>query len=103
MTPQPSWRMRVATAFGRHSRSLWRCIIGASWSMPLRYLTLLGQLAAVAAVTGGSIRLDVPLSTLLAAMSAGVLVGWLASLADRLAVEYCLFPAAKRFFTRTAP
>ena len=98
-----TWRLPVATAFGRHSRRVWRCIIGASWSLPLRYVTLLGQLAAVAAVTGVTLQLDAPAGTIATAMSAGVAVGWLASLADRLAVEYMLFPAAKRFFTRGAP
>jgi hypothetical protein len=55
-----SWRLRVATAFGRHSRRVWRCIIGASWSLPLRYVTLVGQLAAVAAVTGAGFAASRP-------------------------------------------
>lgn len=95
------WRTRVATCFGRHSRRVWRCVIGATWSLPLRYLTLAGQLAAIAMLPG--VSLYVPDGAMAQAMTAGVLIGWAASVADRLAVEYCLFPAVRRFFVKGEP
>lgn len=96
-----SWRLRIATCFGPHSRRVWRCVIGATWSLPLRYFTLAAQLAAIAAVPG--VQLRVPTSALLYAMSAGVLVGWVLSLLDRLAVEFALFPAVRRYFVGGKP
>jgi hypothetical protein len=93
-------RRQIATCFGRHSRRVWRCIIGATWSLPLRYITLAAQLAAIATLPGVSMHL--PAHGLVQALSMGVAIGWAASLADRLAVEYCLFPALRRFFVGQA-
>lgn len=89
-------RHAIATAFGRRSRPVWRAVIGASWTLPLRFPVLAGQLAAVAAVQDATQHTG-------AALAAGVAVGWAASLLDRLAVELALFPAVRRFFVKDAP
>ncbi len=96
MSTHMSARQAIATAFGRHSRPVWRAIVGASWTLPLRYVVLAGQLAAVTAAQSAQAH-PVLVAT------AGVAIGWLASLIDRLAVELAIFPAVKRFFVRGAP
>jgi hypothetical protein len=96
-----SARHTIATAFGRHSRPVWRAVVGASWTLPLRFAVLSGQIAAVAAVSSATGQLS-PAASASLALSAGVAVGWLASLADRLAVELAIFPAIRRFFVRDA-
>lgn len=53
-----NWRGAIANCFGRHSRRIWRCIVGASWALPLRYITMTAQLAVIASVPG--VLLQVP-------------------------------------------
>lgn len=95
-------RASIANAFGRHSRPVWRAVVGASWTLPLRYAVLSGQIAAVAAVSNATDQIS-PAASASLALSAGVAVGWAASLADRLAVELAIFPAIRRFFVKDTP
>ena len=52
MSPVRPLMHRVATAFGKHSRKVWRALVGATWSLPFRYITLGAQLAALSMVPG---------------------------------------------------
>lgn len=90
-------RTRVANAFGPHSRRVWRALVGATWSLPFRYITFGAQLAAMGLVSG--VVIDVPLSAVLQAMTAGVLVGWALRVVDNLVNEFVVFEQVKRFFT----
>jgi hypothetical protein len=91
-------REQIARAFGPHSKRIWRCIVGATWSLPLRYVTLYLQVAAMAAVLG--VSWQVPLTGGAVALSAGVAVGWAIRLADNLVNEYLIFPAVKSWFVK---
>ena len=90
----------IAHAFGAHSKKVWRCVIGATWSLPLRYVTLTLQVAAMGAVAGAVVH--IPAGAWLQVMSAGVAVGWAMRLADNLVNEYLIFESVKRFFTKPA-
>ena len=92
----PSLRYHIANLFGSHSRRVWRCLIGATWSLPLRYVTLALQVAAMGAVAGAVVH--IPAADWLQVMTAGVLVGWAMRLADNLINEYLIFEGVKRFF-----
>ena len=91
-----NWRHNIANCFGLHSRRVWRCLVGATWSLPLRYLTLSTQLAVMGFVPGVHIRM--PLEVLFATLSAGVVVGWALRVLDNLINEYIVFEAIKKFF-----
>lgn len=93
-----SLRRHIANLFGSHSRRVWRCVIGATWSLPLRYVTLALQLAAMGAVLGEVVH--IPSDDWMQVMSAGVLVGWAVRLADNLVNEYFVFEGVKRFFNQ---
>lgn len=74
-----------------------RAVVGASWSLPLRYVTFGAQLAALAMVPG--VAVHVPSGpTVVAAMSAGVLVGWALRVLDNLVNEFLVFEWIKRKF-----
>ena len=88
----------IAHAFGSHSKKVWRCVIGATWSLPLRYVTLALQIAAMGSVAGAVVH--IPAADWMQVMSAGVLVGWAMRLADNLVNEYFVFAGVKRFFTQ---
>lgn len=88
----------IAHAFGNHSKKVWRCVIGATWSLPLRYVTLTLQVAAMGAVAGAVVH--IPDGAWWQVMSAGVLVGWAIRLGDNLINEYFVFAGVKRFFTQ---
>jgi hypothetical protein len=93
-----SLRHHIANLFGSHSRRVWRCVIGATWSLPLRYVTLALQIAAMGAVAGAVVH--IPAADWMQVMSAGVLVGWVMRLADNLINEYLVFEGVKRFFNQ---
>lgn len=90
-------RHRIATCFGSHSRRVWRCLVGATWSLPLRYVTLSAQLLVMSQVPG--VGVHIPTAVMFATLSAGVAVGWLLRIADNLINEYLVFEAATRLFT----
>jgi hypothetical protein len=93
----PRIKHHIAHAFGTHSKKVWRCVIGATWSLPLRYVTLTLQVAAMGAVAGAVVH--IPDGAWWQIMSAGVAVGWAIRLADNLVNEYLVFKNVKRFFT----
>ena len=88
----------IAHAFGAHSKKVWRCIVGATWSLPLRYVTLALQVAAMGAVAGAVVH--IPAADWLQVMTAGVFVGWAMRLADNLVNEYLVFEGVRRFFVK---
>ena len=90
----------IAHAFGTHSKKVWRCVIGATWSIPLRFVTLTLQVAAMGTVAG--VVVHIPPGAWLHVMSLGVGVGWAMRLADNLLNEYFIFESVKRFFTQSA-
>jgi hypothetical protein len=74
-----------------------RAVVGATWSLPFRYITFGGQLAALALVPG--VVLHVPTGwAVVAAMTAGVLVGWGMRVLDNLINEFLVFEWIKRKF-----
>lgn len=89
-------KIRIATAFGPHSRKAWRAIVGATWSLPFRYITLGAQLSAMAMVPG--VVINIPIEVLLMGMTAGVLVGWSLRVIDNLINEFLVFKWIKQFF-----
>ena len=88
----------IAHAFGDHSKKVWRSVVGATWSLPLRYVTLTLQVAAMGAMAGAVVH--IPNGDWWQVMTAGVLVGWVMRLADNLINEYFVFAGVKRFFTQ---
>ena len=74
----------------------WRAVIGATWSIPLRYVTLSAQLASIALVTG--ISIDIPADLLFYALTAGVMTGWAIRLIDNLLNEFLVFEAIRKKF-----
>ena len=74
----------------------WRSVIGATWSIPLRYVTLSAQLASIALVTG--ISIDIPADLLFYALTAGVMTGWAIRLIDNLLNEFLVFEAIRKKF-----
>lgn len=77
-----------------------RAVVGASWSLPLRYITFGAQLAALAMVPG--VVVHVPSGpAAVAAMSAGVLVGWALRVLDNLVNEFLVFEWVKRKFFKS--
>lgn len=86
----------IANCFGAHSRRVWRCIVGATWSLPIRYLTLSAQLAAIGAAAGAVVH--IPPGVWLQAMSAGVAVGWAIRVIDNLLNEYVVFEVIRKCF-----
>lgn len=89
---------RVATAFGKHSRKVWRALVGATWSLPFRYITLGAQLAALSMVPG--VVLAVPMGVAMQALSVGVLVGWALRVLDNLLNEFLVFEWVKKVFMK---
>lgn len=75
-----------------------RSIIGATWSLPLRYLTLSAQIAAVMLVAGIDMQLET--GVLWAALTAGVLTGWALRVIDNLLNEFFVFAAILKFLQR---
>lgn len=90
-------KTRVANAFGPHSPRVWRALVGATWSLPFRYITLGAQLAAMGLVSG--VVVHVPAGTVALAMTVGVLTGWALRVLDNLINEFVVFEQVKRFFT----
>lgn len=95
---QGSIKARIANAFGTNSRKVWRAIVGATWSLPFRYITFGAQLAAMATVPG--VVVFVPLAAVVQALSVGVLVGWALRVLDNLINEFLVFEWIKNTFTQ---
>lgn len=74
-----------------------RALVGATWTLPLRYITLGAQLAALAMVPGVVVHVPAGWSVV-TAMSAGVLVGWALRVLDNLVNEFLVFEWIKRKF-----
>lgn len=74
----------------------WRAVIGATWSIPLRYVTLSAQLTSIALVTG--IGIDIPAGLLFYSLTAGVMTGWAIRLIDNLLNEFLVFEAIRKKF-----
>jgi len=75
-----------------------RSLVGATWSIPLRYVTLSAQLASVAYVAG--IEINIPSDVLFFALSAGVVTGWALRVIDNLLNEFLVFAAISQIFKR---
>lgn len=75
-----------------------RSIIGATWTLPLRYLTLSAQIAAVMLVSG--IEMQIETGVLWASLTAGVLTGWVLRMIDNLLNEFFVFAAIIKFLQR---
>ena len=67
---------------------VWRSIIGATWTLPIRFAVFSTQLAAFTLTPGTDVE----------KLLAGVAVGWTASVLDRLINEFHVYPALRRFF-----
>lgn len=89
-------KLHVANAFGTNSRKVWRAVVGATWSLPFRYITFGAQLAAMTMVTG--VVVSVPMDVFVQALSAGVLVGWALRVVDNLINEFLVFEWIKHVF-----
>ena len=74
-----------------------RAFVGATWTLPLRYITFGAQLAALAMVPGVVVQVPAGWSVV-TAMSAGVLVGWALRVLDNLVNEFLVFEWIKRKF-----
>jgi hypothetical protein len=78
---------------------LTRALVGATWSIPLRYITYGAQLSATAMVAG--VHIHVPMDAMLLAMTAGVMTGWALRVLDNMINEFLVFEWIKRrFFSR---
>lgn len=87
----------VSNAFGKHSRKVWRALVGATWSLPFRYITFGAQLSALKMVPG--VVIEIPLGWLMVAgMTLGVMVGWSIRVMDNLINEFLVFKWIKQFF-----
>jgi len=87
------WRPMFATMFGKQSNKVWRSVIGATWTLPLRFAVFAAQLAAYGLTPGSHAE----------KLLAGVAVGWAAAVVDRLVNEFGIYPAVRRFFVKGAP
>lgn len=84
-------RQKIANLFGKHSRKIWRSVIGALWSLPMRYITFPLQFTTALALISAGYSWFV-------AMSGGVVIGLIARLLDNLAVEFVVFETIKNWF-----
>ena len=79
-------------------RRVGRAVVGALWSLPLRFLTIPAIALAMIKANGGPLTdRDVWLWVVL---FSGIGASLLISLTDRLAVEFALFPALTRALKR---
>ena len=77
-------------------RRVCRATVGALWSVPLRLLTIPAIALAMIGANGGALSSDDV--WLWPVLLSGIGVSLLVSLADRLSVEFALFPALIKFF-----
>ena len=80
------------------SRRVMRAVVGATWSIPLRLFTIPAIAGAMVVAAGGSLALnDLWQPTV---VLSGVATSATLRLADNLAVEFAVFPATLKLFTR---
>jgi hypothetical protein len=89
-------RHRIANLFGKHSRRVWRSVLGAAWTYPARFVTLPAAMAAtglvdLSAFTAGQLA---------AGLAKGAAVATLLGLCQLLINEYVVFGAARKIFVR---
>lgn len=77
---------------------LTRCLLGALWSLPLRFLTVPAMFYAAMLVGGGAITPDNFNSPVV--ILSGAFVGVLLRFVDNLTVEYAIFPTVKKRILR---
>lgn len=86
--PKPAARIVIWRRVGR-------ALVGALWSLPLRFVTIPAIVLAMLKANGGTLsERDIWFWPVL---FSGIGVSMLVSVADRLAVEFALFPALMRF------
>lgn len=77
---------------------LTRCLLGALWSLPLRFFTVPAMFYAAMLVGGGAITPENYGSP--SVILSGAFVGVLLRFVDNLAVEYAIFPTVKKLILR---
>jgi hypothetical protein len=90
-----SSRRSISLLFGKHSRKVWRSIIGALWTYPFRLVTLPAAIAAT-----GLVDLSViPATELFSGIAKGAALGMVLMVAQLLVNEYVVFEYLSRWFT----
>lgn len=67
-----------------------KVIVGATWTLPIRFATYTAQLSATTAVYSGT-------DSQLLSLTAGVFVGWLIRVADNAINEFLVFERLARW------
>jgi hypothetical protein len=75
-----------------------RALLGAFWSLPLRFLTVPAMLYAGILAGGGSITADNFSDP--AVILSGVFVGVALRFVDNLTIEFAIFPATMKIITK---
>lgn len=78
-------------------KRLWRALIGALWSIPLRFVSIPAIAASMIYAAGGKLTTNDLLTTEVAA--AGVAVSVALRFLDNLMIEFAVFPALMRIFS----
>ena len=81
-------------------KRLMRALLGAMWSIPLRFLTVPAMLYASILAAGGTITADNFSAP--AVILSGVFVGVVLRFVDNLTIEFAIFPAIMKIITKGA-
>jgi hypothetical protein len=79
-------------------KRLMRALLGAFWSLPLRFLTVPAMLYAGILAGGGAITADNFSDP--AVILSGAVVGFVLRIVDNLTIEFAIFPTAMKIITK---
>ena len=82
-------------------KRLLRALLGALWSVPLRFVSIPAIAAVMVAQAGGVLTLSGLLQP--GVVVSGIAVSVLLRFVDNVAVEFALFPALMKLLTRKGP